>query len=103
MKIILVSLMLLFFGMLITGCENAPVRREEMMTQHPDWDSEFVLLIREGFIAKGMNQEQVKAAWGKPCWSCTGTKKGPWGEAWEYTTQVVFFGTDGKVVRWEAK
>lgn len=87
-------------GLLLQACENAPVRREEMLSQHPEWDSEMVQLIKEGYLAKGMSQEQVRAAWGRPCWSCTGTTKGEWGEAWEYATQTVFFDKSGKVTRW---
>lgn len=99
MKFIMLFLMVL----VAAGCENAPVRREEMLSLHPEWSSEHAQLIRAGYLAPGMNQDQVKAAWGRPCWSCTGTTKGAWGEAWEYATQVVFFDANGKVTRWEAK
>lgn len=87
---------------LLQACENAPVRREEMLYAHPEWTGELVELIKVGYLAKGMDQEQVKAAWGRPCWSCTGTTKGKWGEAWEYATQTVFFDKNGKVIRWES-
>ena len=87
----------------LIACESASVRREETISQHPQWNMQIKQLIREGFLVQGMDKEQVKAAWGKPCWSCTGTTKGQWGEAWEYATQVVFFDTAGKVTRWEAK
>lgn len=97
------NFLLLIGVLLLVACENGPVRREEMLSQHSEWNSHIQHLIRAGYIDKGMNQEQVKASWGRPCWSCTGTTKGSWGEAWEYTTQVVFFDKDGKVVRWEGK
>lgn len=100
MKTILLAILT---GMLLQACENAPVRREEMISLHPEWDSEAVQLIQAGYLAKGMTQDQVRAAWGRPCWSCTGTTKGDWGEAWEYATQVVFFDKDGKVTRWDTK
>jgi hypothetical protein len=90
----------LLSGFMLQACENSPVRREEMLFAHPEWNSEMVKLIKDGYLAKGMSQEQVKAAWGRPCWSCTGTTKGDWGEAWEYATQTVFFDTNGKVTRW---
>lgn len=90
-------------ALILQACENAPVRREEMISEHPEWDNAAVELIKAGYLSKGMNQDQVKAAWGRPCWSCTGTTKGDWGEAWEYATQVVFFDLSGKVTRWESK
>ncbi|MGR9052072.1 MAG: hypothetical protein ACU84J_05435 [Gammaproteobacteria bacterium] len=96
-------LLIVLTGLLLQACENAPVRRQEMIAQHPEWSPEYAKLIEEGYLAKGMDQDQVKAAWGRPCWTCTGTTKGDWGEAWEYATQVVFFGPDGKVIRWEKK
>lgn len=87
----------------LTACENQPVRREEMIAKHPEWDQEKATLVRNGYLMVGMNQDQVAAAWGNPCMSCTGTKKGDWGESWEYATQVVFFDTAGKVTRWVQK
>ncbi len=88
---------------LLTACEVAPVRREEYIAKHPEWAPKMVELIRAGMIAKGMTKEQVRAAWGRPCWLCQGTTKGPWGSSWEFDTQVVFFDTQGKVTRWEPK
>ncbi|MEQ1638499.1 MAG: hypothetical protein ABL903_17655 [Methylococcales bacterium] len=99
MKMILI----LMAGLMLLSCENAPVRREEALSQHPEWDQETVQLIQAGYLAKGMNQEQVAAAWGKHCKSCVGTTSGDWGEAWEYPTQVVFFDKSGKVTRWQPK
>lgn len=95
--------MLILFTFLLLACESPPVRREEVIAQHPEWDEETIVMIRNGVLLKGMTTEQVKAAWGRPCWSCTGTTKGDWGEAWEYQTQIVFFDKQGRVVRWEKK
>ncbi len=95
--------LLLISILLLTACENAPTRREDMLAEHPEWDSKTVQLIRLGYLNQGMTMDQVKAAWGKPCWSCTGTTKGDWGEAWEYATQMVFFDKSGKLTRWQAK
>lgn len=102
MRNVLLTLILGSYLLLI-ACENAPVRREELLAQHPEWDAQLQQLIREGYLAKGMTKDQVRAAWGRPCWSCTGTTKGNWGEAWEYSTQVVFFDKEGLVTRWEPK
>jgi hypothetical protein len=88
--------------LLLQACENAPVRREGFLSNHPDWATQQTQLIKAGYLEQGMDQEQVEAAWGKPCWSCTGTTKGEWGEAWQYATQTVFFDQSGKVTRWEA-
>ena len=100
MKTIILAVLI---GLTLQACENSPVRREEMVAEHPEWDSQSVQLIRSGYLAKGMTQDQVRAAWGRPCWSCTGTTSGDWGDAWEYPTQVVFFDKGGKVTRWETK
>ena len=97
------TLIIVLTGLFLQACENSPVRRQEMLSMHPEWDKEYVQLIQGGYLARGMNQEQVEAAWGRPCWSCTGTTKGTWGESWEYATQVVFFDLNGKVIRWEVK
>ncbi|MCX8049466.1 MAG: outer membrane protein assembly factor BamE [Methylohalobius sp.] len=90
---------------LLTACEVAPLRREEYIAKHPEWEPKMVALIRDGRIAKGMTKEQVRAAWGRPCPRvvCQGTTRGAWGESWEYDTQIVFFDTQGKVIRWEPK
>ncbi len=97
------KILILISILLLAACENAPVRRTEILAQHPEWDAQTQKLVRAGYVVKGMNQDQVKAAWGRPCWSCTGTTKGDWGEAWEYATQVVFFNIDGQVTRLEKK
>ena len=101
----------LIFSLLI-GCESPPVRREQLLAEN-NWPEEMKALIRKGYLAKGMSKDQVKAAWGNPCYSCTGTtgEEGSfgikdddkWGAAWEYQTQIVFFNQQGKVVRWENK
>lgn len=95
--------LLIIASLLLTACENQPVRREAMVEQHPEWDKDTATLVRNGYLKIGMNQEQVKAAWGTHCLSCTGTTQGTWGEAWEYATQVVFFDSTGKVTRWTQK
>lgn len=87
----------------LLACESPPVRRQESIAMHPEWNTDMVKLIQNGYLAKGMDGNQVSAAWGKPCWSCTGTTKGDWGEAWEYATQIVFFDKNGNVTRWEKK
>lgn len=97
------SALLIAAVLLMAACETAPVRREDYIAQHPEWDAKTVAMIRAGVIAKGMTTEQVRAAWGRHCYTCQGTKKGPWGESREFRTQVVFFGTDGRVTRWESK
>ncbi len=97
------SIIITFILILLTACETQPVRREEYIAQHPEWEPEMVNLIKAGMIARGMTREQVRAAWGRHCYTCQGTKKGEWGESLEFITQVVFFDTDGLVTRWEHK
>lgn len=81
------------------GCENNPVRREEMVALHPEWSETHKQLVREGRLIPGMDQEQVRAAWGRPNWASPGTTKDDWGESWDYATQTVFFDKNGKVTR----
>ncbi len=90
----------------LLACESPPVRRAELVAQHPEWSAETIRAINEGFILKGMNTDQVRAAWGRPCYTCTGTVKhqdsGYW-MAWEYQTQIVFFDKNERVERWSGK
>lgn len=94
---------LLLLPLLLQACESPPVRREEMLVQHPEWEADQVELIRKGYLSRGMTTDQVKAAWGHYCYTCPGTTKGSWGESWEYETQIVFFDQEGKLVRWVKK
>lgn len=82
------------FGLL--ACEAPPVRRYEMIAEHPEWTPETVKLIEQGFVDKGMTREQVKAAWGRPCYSCAGTVMD---QSWEYQTQIVIFDAQGRVIK----
>lgn len=100
MKINLILLLTSLF--ILEGCQNAPVRRHEALAEHPEWDSGLTQIIQEGYLTIGMDRDQVKAVWGRPCWSCPGTTSGDWGETWQYTTQTVFFDKNGKVTRWMA-
>lgn len=97
------SMLIALVVLMITACETAPVRRVDYISQHPEWKPKMVQLINSGMIAKGMTSEQVRAAWGRECYTCQGTTSGPWGESLEFRTQVVFFGTNGLVTRWEHK
>ena len=90
----------------LVACETPPVRRTELIAEHPEWNAQMVAVIKEGYLAKGMTSDQVKAAWGWPCWACTGTvKDNNWDKwvAWEYQTQIVFFDDNEKVIRWTQK
>lgn len=92
--------------LILAACESPPVRRDELIAQHPEWDDRTVKIIAQGYLVQGMSAEQVKAAWGRPCWVCTGTVKdktsGTW-RAWEYQTQIVFFDENERVLRWTQK
>lgn len=90
----------------LSGCESSLVRRAELIEQHPEWSAETGSLIAEGFLVKGMTPEHVKAAWGNPCKTCTGTidyKDLDVPRSWEYQTQIVFFDKKGKVTHWAKK
>ncbi len=97
-----------FFIILISliACESPPVRRSQIIAEHPEWEPKMVKMINEGYLLKGMTSDQVRASWGRPCWSCTGTKMDKewdkW-QTWEFATQIVFFDKDEKVIRWTKK
>lgn len=90
-KLILVAIAISLFG-----CEAPPVRRYEMIAEHPEWKPETVKLIEQGFVDVGMTRDQVKAAWGRPCYSCAGTVMD---QSWEYQTQIVIFNEQGQVIK----
>jgi hypothetical protein len=98
----------IFFIILISliACESPPVRRAQIIEEHPEWGAKMVKVINKGYLLKGMTVDQVKASWGRPCWSCTGTKMDDewdkW-QSWEYAAQTVFFDEDEKLVRWTKK
>ena len=97
-------LILIMLG--LVACETPPVRRLELIAEHPEWDAQMVTIIKEGYLVKGMTSNQVKAAWGWPCWTCTGTVKDHNWDKWiarEYQTQIVFFDDNEKVIRWTQK
>jgi len=100
-KVILYILLLNLFA-----CESPPVRRSEIIEEHPEWNAQMIKIITEGVLIVGMTPDQVRASWGRPCWSCTGTAmdKG-WDKwrTWEYQTQIVFFDKNEKVIRWSKK
>ncbi len=97
----IVYVLLLAFIMLNVACESNPARYEEAFAKNAQWSEQDKRLISEGMINYDMTKDQVKAAWGKPCGDCPGTRKYDTGtESWEYQTQVVFFNEQGKVTRW---
>lgn len=97
-----ISITALFILILLNvACESNAVRHEEAFEINPQWSEQDKKLISEGMINYGMSKAQVRAAWGKYCLNCPGTKKYTTGrESWEYQTQVVFFDEAGKVTRW---
>lgn len=100
------TLLIVLITMVLVGCESPPVRRAELIAEHPEWDAQTIKLIKEGFIVQGMTADQVRAAWGRPCYSCTGTSKdNEWDKwaSWEYQTQIVFFDKTERVERWTQK
>ena len=100
------NLLLFTLVLSLLGCESPPVRRSQILEEHPEWSDEMVTIITEGVLIKGMTSDQVRASWGYPCWSCPGTAKDDsWDQwrSWEYLTQVVFFDKDGKVTHWTKK
>jgi len=90
----------------VVACESPPVRRSQIIEEHPEWSAKMIKVINEGYLVQGMTSDQVRASWGRPCWTCTGTAmdKG-WDKwrTWEYQTQIVFFDKNGRVTRWSKK
>ena len=99
-----IGLLIIMFALM--GCESAPVRRSQIIEEHPEWSAEMIKVINEGYLLVGMTTDQVRAAWGRPCWTCTGTAKDKEWEkwrSWEYQSQIVFFDRSEKVTRWSKK
>jgi len=95
---------LIVTALFINACESNAARHEEAFTKHQEWSEADKLMITQGLIRSGMTKEQVRAAWGKPCMTCTGTKVYESGvQSWEFHTQVVFFDKDGIVTRWTGR
>jgi hypothetical protein len=93
-------------AVLLCGCANKTADREHYLannqTQHADD-------IRKGMITKGMTKDEVRAAWGKPCGHCIGTRSASWGDTWEYNIfgssrpgsgTYVYFNPEGRVIGW---
>ena len=88
----------------LTGCAgNTTLSRHELLAQHSEWDTGIRNYIKHGMIAKGMTEEQVKGAWGAPCYSCEGTTLIGKTKSLEYGTRIVFFNTQGLVSEWAIK
>jgi hypothetical protein len=100
---------IIFLSFLLISCESSRARREDYLAKNADYienpslNSTAQEIIRQGYLFKGMTKEQVEAAWGKACWSCTGTTRNENGETWEYPTQMLYFDKDGLLLRWTAK
>lgn len=88
------------------GCESPPIRRADFISDNPEWSQRHKDVITEGYLLVGMSLDQVRAAWGRPCYLCTGTywsiSQHQWA-SWEYQTQIIFFDEDEKVSRWGDK
>ena len=93
------SYYILIVLLLLAACSSNTVRREDMIAEHPEWSADMVTLVRNGYVAKGMTMDQVKATWGRPDYFAPGTTDGEWGESWQYPTQTVVFNRQGIVVR----
>lgn len=52
--------------LLLQACVTHQVRRQDYVDENPDLSADISSSILKGEIAKGMNREDVKAAWGNP-------------------------------------
>jgi hypothetical protein len=94
----------------IVSCESSRARREAYLIETADYiegkpslNATAKAMIQQGYLFKGMTQEQVVAAWGSACWSCTGTTDNDGGETWEYPTQILYFDNEGLLIRWSER
>jgi len=76
--------------LLLQACVTPQGRRQDYVDEYPDLSSDISASILKGEIAKGMNREDVKAAWGDPereTLSLTENEKQSQ-EIWSYYTPI---------------
>ncbi len=82
---------------ILQACVTPQGRRQDYVDEHPDLETGISTSILKGEIAKGMNMEDVRAAWGDPdrdTLSLTGDSNQ---EIWSYYTPVGRF-EEGTVI-----
>ena len=84
---------------LIQACVTPQGRRQDYVEEHPELAADLSSSILRGEIAKGMNREDVRAAWGEPARETLSVTESDNNnqEIWSYYTPVGRF-TDGTVI-----
>ena len=63
-KYCLITIVISIF--ILQACVTPQGRRQDYVDDHPDLSADISSSILKGEISKGMNREDVKAAWGDP-------------------------------------
>lgn len=103
MKKIIFLISLSLFSFYLYGCSSPTLTRHQLLANNPQWDESIRGYIKEGMISKGMTEEQVKGAWGDPCYSCEGTTLIGKTKSLDYSTRIIFFNEQGRVTEWVIK
>jgi hypothetical protein len=96
---------------LLSGCGMVADKQHREAVLSKDLSPDIRRAIVNKKIKKGMSKEEVKAAWGRPCWYCHGTRTTSEGDWWEYNEfgsgsygagsgTYLFFGNDGILDYW---
>ncbi len=96
-KYCLIAIVISIF--ILQACVTPQGRRQDYVDEHTDLSADISSSILKGEIAKGMNREDVKAAWGDPereTFSLTKNEKQNQ-EIWSYYTPIGRF-TEGIVI-----
>ena len=81
----------------LQGCVSAGSRRQNYVASHPELGRDISTAILEGRIIKGMNTEDVRAAWGEPDQTTASASGQDLTKTWSYNTPVGRF-TEGVVI-----
>lgn len=60
------KIIFLLITVTILGCGTTQNLQDKLISEHPEWTSEEVSLIKENKIIIGMTKDMVLASWGEP-------------------------------------
>jgi len=96
-KYCLIAIVISIF--ILQACVTPQGRRQDYVDEHPDLSADISSSILKGEISKGMNREDVRAAWGDPERETLSMieNENKTQEIWSYYTPVGRF-TEGTVI-----
>ena len=94
-KYCLIALVISIF--IFQACVTPQGRRQDYVDEHPELSADISASILKGEIAKGMDREDVRAAWGDPERDTLSMTESENQQIWSYYTPVGRF-TEGTVI-----